>query len=174
MQVGIPEDEIPKFQEANHWLEFFPPLGREDLKAFGISADWRRSMITTSKNPYYDSFIRWQFRTLKELQKIVYGKKYTIYSELDRQPCADHDRSKGEGVGVKEYTGIKLRLLEHPEPIKQWADKKVFLVCATLRPETMYGQTNCYILPEGDYGLYEMKNDEYFICSHSAARNFSF
>jgi len=37
--------------------------------------------------------------TLKEKGKIIYGKKYTIFSELDNQPCADHDRSKGEGVG---------------------------------------------------------------------------
>jgi leucyl-tRNA synthetase len=46
--------------------------------------------------------------TLKKLEKIFYGKKYTIYSELDKQPCADHDRSKGEGVGTQEYVGIKL------------------------------------------------------------------
>jgi leucyl-tRNA synthetase len=38
----------------------------------------------------------------------------------------------------------------------------------------MYGQTNCFILPDGQYGLYEMKNDEYFIISDQAARNFAF
>ena len=38
----------------------------------------------------------------------------------------------------------------------------------------MYGQTNCYVLAEGEYGLYEMKNDEYFICSHRSARNLAF
>ena len=27
----------------------------------------------------------------------------------------------------------------------------VFLLAATLRPETMYGQTNAWALPEGDY-----------------------
>jgi leucyl-tRNA synthetase len=26
---------------------------------------------------------------------------------------------------------------------------KVFLMAATLRPETMYGQTNCWVLPDG-------------------------
>jgi hypothetical protein len=29
---------------------------------------------------------------------------------------------------------------------------KVYLMAATLRPETMYGQTNCWALPEGQYG----------------------
>jgi leucyl-tRNA synthetase len=137
-------------------LKFFPPVGKEDLQSFGVNADWRRSFITTSANPYYDSFIRWQMQVLKDLGKIFYGKKYTIYSELDKQPCADHDRSKGEGVGTQEYVGIKIKLLEYPKSIEAYKGKNVFLVAATLRPETMYGQTNCYVLPEAEYGLYQM------------------
>jgi leucyl-tRNA synthetase len=30
------------------------------------------------------------------------------------------------------------------------------------------------VLPEAEYGLYEMVNDEYFIVSERAARNFAF
>jgi len=52
--------------------------------------------------------------------------------------------------------------------------KDVFLVAATLRPETMYGQTNVFVLPEGEYGVYEMKNNEYFIISARAAKNMSY
>jgi leucyl-tRNA synthetase len=61
-----------------------------------------------------------------------------------------------------------------PEKISSYQGKNVFLVAATLRAETMYGQTNCYVLPEGEYGLYAMKNDEFFIVSERAARNFAF
>jgi leucyl-tRNA synthetase len=53
------DEQIPEFQDPVHWLNFFPPLGRDDLKAFGVHTDWRRSFITTEANPYYDSFIRW-------------------------------------------------------------------------------------------------------------------
>lgn len=35
-----------------------------------------------------------------------------MYSPLDGQPCADHDRATGEGVGPQEYTLIKLRVKE--------------------------------------------------------------
>jgi leucyl-tRNA synthetase len=45
--------------------------------------DWRRSFITTARNPYYDSFISWQFHHLKENGKIKFGKRYAIFSELD-------------------------------------------------------------------------------------------
>lgn len=37
--------------------------------------------------------------------------RYTIYSPKDGQPCMDHDRSSGEGVGPQEYTLILLKVL---------------------------------------------------------------
>ena len=45
----------------------------------GLHVDWRRSFITTDKNPFYDSFVRWQFVRLKERNKIKFGKRYTIF-----------------------------------------------------------------------------------------------
>jgi len=111
---------------------------------------------------------------MKALNKIKYGKRFTIFSELDNQPCADHDRKTGEGLAPQEYVGIKIELLEKPEVFKEWEDKKIYLLAATLRSETMYGQTNCFVLPEGQYGLYEMKNDELFVMSERAARNMAF
>lgn len=57
---------------------------------------------------------------------------------------------------------------------KSLAGRNVFLVAATLRPETMYGQTSCFLLPTGDYVAVEMKNDEIFICSERSAQNMAF
>lgn len=170
MQMNIPEDVIPNFVDSNYWLEYFPPRGMESLKNLGLFTDWRRSFITTQKNPYYNSFIEWQYHHMKEKGKIKFGKRYTVYSEQDGQPCADHDRMKGEGVTPQEYTGIKIKLLDFPESLAQFRENNVYLVAATLRPETMYGQTNCFILPEGEYGLYEMRNNEIFLISERSAR----
>ena len=55
-------------------------------------ADWRRSFITTDVNPYYDAFVRWQFELLKEMNLVRFGKRYSIFSPKDNQPCMDHDR----------------------------------------------------------------------------------
>jgi leucyl-tRNA synthetase len=45
---------------------------------------------------------------------------------------------------------------------------------ATLRPETMYGQTNAWVLPGGEYGVYQMNDDdELFVCSERSAMNMS-
>ena len=135
--------------------------------------DWRRSFVTTDVNPYFDSFVRWQFNTLRKLNLIQFGKRHTIYSPKDGQPCMDHDRKTGEGVAPKEYTLIKLRLLHDRQQVfKDLGDRSVSLVAATLRPETMYGQTNCFVHPEFEYGLFQSKDgSELVLCTHRAARN---
>uniref|UniRef100_A0A8C4E8K3 leucine--tRNA ligase n=1 Tax=Dicentrarchus labrax TaxID=13489 RepID=A0A8C4E8K3_DICLA len=96
--LGLNDKEIAGFASAEHWLEYFPPLAVKDLKQMGVKVDWRRSFITTDVNPFYDSFVRWQFITLKERKKIKFGKRYTIYSPKDGQPCMDHDRQTGEDI----------------------------------------------------------------------------
>lgn len=60
------------------------------------------------------------------------------------------------------------------QAMKQLEGRKVFLVAATLRPETMYGQTSCYLLPLGEYIAVEMKDDEVFICSERSAKNMAY
>lgn len=180
----VPENEIPQFQDPLHWLQYFPPIGVEHLQKFGAGVDWRRAFITTYVNPYYDAFIRWQFTVLREKNKILFGKRNNVYSLVDGQVCADHDRSEGEGVGPQEYVLIKLRVLKPDHDQERHAkmealldkagEKPVFMVPATLRPETMYGQTNCFVLPEGEYGAYHVDaTNEIFIMSDRAARNLS-
>jgi leucyl-tRNA synthetase len=174
-EMGVPVSDIPKFADAHHWLYYFPPFAMEDLKDMGAAIDWRRTFITTDVNPYYDSFVRWQFETLKAQGKVKFGKRYSVYSPMDGQPCADHDRAKGEGVLPQEYTLIKQEVLGPlPEKMKVLEGKKVYLVPATLRPETMYGQTNCFVLPTGTYGAYEINDTDVFICGEQAARNLSY
>mmetsp|Transcript_51695 Transcript_51695/g.76612 ORF Transcript_51695/g.76612 Transcript_51695/m.76612 type:complete len:1090 (-) Transcript_51695:77-3346(-) len=172
----VDPEEIPNFVDPYYWLQHFPPIGVDHLKNFGAGVDWRRSFITTAVNPYYDAFIRWQFNVLRSKEKILFGKRNNVYSILDGQVCADHDRSEGEGVGPQEYVLIKLKVLEIPEDREVLAPlkgKDVFLVPATLRPETMYGQTNCFILPTGEYGAYEMMSGDIFVMSDRAARGLS-
>eukprot|EP01112_Ceratiomyxa_fruticulosa_P016056 TRINITY_DN4815_c0_g6_i1.p1 TRINITY_DN4815_c0_g6~~TRINITY_DN4815_c0_g6_i1.p1 ORF type:complete len:1112 (+),score=284.52 TRINITY_DN4815_c0_g6_i1:32-3367(+) len=173
--LDVPEVDIPKFADANYWLEYFPPYCINDLSFMGAGIDWRRSMITTDKNPYYDSFVRWQFEKLRELGKVKLLTRYTIWSPVDDQPCMDHDRGSGEGVLPQEYTLIKLEVAEpFPHKLASLEGRKVFLVPGTLRPKTMYGQTNCWVLPDGEYGAFETKNGEVFICTQRSAFNMSF
>lgn len=94
---------------------------------------------------------------------------YTIYSPKDGQPCMDHDRATGEGVGPQEYTLIKLKVLEPTVKLATLFNEKkpISLVAATLRPETMYGQTNCFVHPDIEYSAFYVgvNEDEIFIAT---------
>ena len=172
---GIKLEEIHKFSDATYWPKFFPPICKDDLNNFGARIDWRRSFVTTDANPYYDAFVRWQMNRLNELNKIQYGVRYTIYSPKDGQPCMDHDRIEGEGIVPQDYTAIKLK-------VKEWAPKaaekiknnipegsNVYFVPATLRPETVYGQTCCFVGPKIHYGLFKVSDIDYYIVTKRAA-----
>ena len=74
-----------------------------------------------------------------------------------------------------------MEVMKLPEALKSLEGKTVVMLAATLRPETMYGQTNCWVLPhEKDgsdawYGVYQTHvPNEVAIVSEHAARNMAF
>ena len=116
------------------------------------------------------------FGRVQKAGKIAFGKRPTIYSRRDGQACMDHDRSQGERLNPQEYTLIKIEVQPRAfagSVLEPLTGKRVFLTAATLRPETMYGQTNCFVKPNGTYGAYLMNDDEVFICSERSALNMS-
>lgn len=87
----------------------------------------------------------------------------------------DHDRSSGEGVGPQEYTLIKMKVLApYPKKLIALGDKPIYLVAATLRPETMYGQTNCWIRPDMRYIAFTTVSGDVFVCTARSARNMAY
>ncbi|CAF2869864.1 unnamed protein product [Rotaria sp. Silwood2] len=178
--LGIEDDdEIRRFADPQYWISYFPPHVKQDLEMMGLKVDWRRSFVTTDINPFYDSFVRWQFHHLKQGGKIQFGKRYTIYSPKDGQPCMDHDRSSGECIGPQEYTLIKLRIDDNhiPEKLKPHVTSSttgVYFAAVTLRPETMYGQTNCWLHPDIHYVAFETRLHGILICTRRAARNMAY
>ncbi|RZC62616.1 hypothetical protein C5167_024396, partial [Papaver somniferum] len=157
-EYGLSDAEISKFQDPSHWLIYFPHVAKEDLKAFGLGFDWRRSFITTYMNRYYDSFVRWHIGKLKEMGKIV--------KDL---------RASGEGVLPHDYTLIKMKVVApFPAKIGALEGKRVFSAADTLRHETMYGQTNAWVLAEGRYGAYEINETDVFVVTERAALNLAY
>lgn len=52
--------------------------------------------------------------------------------------------------------------------------KNIFLVAATLRPETMFGQTNIWVRPDMKYIAHELKNGDVFVCTRRSALNMAY
>ena len=182
LSLGIQREEIHKFADAKYWLRYFPQLWQQHLTEFGCGIDWRRSFITTDANGYYDSFVRWQMRRLRDLGKIRFGKRYTIYSPKDGQPCLDHDRASGEGVLVQEYVALKCKVVQWSENARKIISSQenitenadVFIIPATLRPETMYGQTNLFVSPDISYGIFQVSETVLYLATDRSARNMAY
>eukprot|EP00897_Mesotaenium_endlicherianum_P004099 jgi/Mesen1/3717/ME000202S02808 len=173
--LGISDEEILKFRDPAHWLVYFPPLAIEDLRRLGLGVDWRRSFITTDYNPYYDSFASWHLSTLHKKGKVVKDRRYTIYSPLDGQVVKDRRYTIYSPLDGQEYTLIKMQVVApFSGKLEALAGKRVYLAAATLRPETMYGQTNAWVLPDGQYGAFQVSEDEVFVVTRRAANNMAY
>lgn len=84
--LGIPTPLIHRFVDTKFWMQYLPPLCQQDLSDLGCRIDWRRSIVTTDANPCYDAFVRWQMNRLKELDRIKFGRRNTVYSPKNGQP----------------------------------------------------------------------------------------
>lgn len=85
-------------------------------------------------------------------------KRLAVYSPKDGQPCADHDRASGEGVGPQDYTLIKLQALELPGKLAALQVPCPFCPpCPCPEPKTMFQRDHATlhqpilgaIVPEG-------------------------
>ncbi|NTV23293.1 MAG: leucine--tRNA ligase [Nanoarchaeota archaeon] len=158
---GFTDAEIKKFADPIHWIEYFPKEAVKDFTEMGYSIDFRRQFITTSMNPHYDKFIRWQFAKLKEKGFVKKGKFPVVWDPIENAPVGDHDRIEGEGETPQEYILVKHKMGD------------MWVVSATLRPDTIMGVTNLYINPESE--LVEAKvNDEVWVVSERVAKELVF
>lgn len=137
--MGIPEDTIPAFADPVFWTDYFPEEGKKDLKRLGMGVDWRRTFKTTSLNPHYDKFVRWQFNTLKAKGLVGLGEHPVIWCTKCNSPVGDHARLEGEGETPQEFTLLKFTFGD------------AYIMAASLRPETVYGQTNMWVDPDLEY-----------------------
>lgn len=147
--VGIQERDFSKFEKSEYWVEFFEPEFVKDFKNMGFSIDWRRTFHTTSLNPHYDKFIRWQFLKLLEKGYVVKEPFPVVWDPIDNCPVGDHDRCEGEGETPQEFLLVKHKL----------EDNK-FIISATLRPDTILGITNLYVNPNVIYQLIQVTINE--------------
>jgi leucyl-tRNA synthetase len=151
--MGFSEKEIPKFSDVEHWINTFVPTAKEDLSRLGASVDWRRTFITTDLNPHYDKFIQWQFRKLKEKGFVDKGKRPVVWCPKDGMVVGDHDRVEGEGETPQDFMWIKFRM----------KNSDLILMAGTTRPDALYGQTNLWIDPNGEYIIVQVGNEKWAV-----------
>jgi leucyl-tRNA synthetase len=149
-QSGIPDSELEKFTDPLHISTYYKILNKKHLTQFGLSIDWRREFVTTTLCPPFSRFIEWQYETLRDLGYVKKGTHPVVWCRNCQSPTGDHDRLSGEGNSPVEFILLKF-------PFEDG-----YLVPATLRPETIFGVTNMWIHPDGDYVEAEVDGEKWF------------
>jgi len=154
---GCPPERLEELKDPAGVVEFFNQVYVNDYwKRFGFLADWRRFTCTT--HPEYSKFIQWQFRKLMQ-ERLLIQKPYFAPACINCGPVAidasETDLQRGGNAETNEYTLLKFRLGD------------IYLMAATLRPETVYGQTNFWINPDVEYDKVR-SGSETWVISHEA------
>ncbi|RLE40035.1 leucine--tRNA ligase [Candidatus Woesearchaeota archaeon] len=158
--MGFTDEEIERFADPLEWVRYFPKEFKKDFTNMGAGIDWRREFITTELNPYYDRFIKWQFRKLREKGFIVKGKHPVVWCPNCNRPIGDHARLEGEGEVPQEFTLLKF-------PVE---GEDYMLIAATLRPETVFGQTNLWVHPRIEYVKARINNETWVLSKEAAIK----
>ena len=152
---------VKSFVKPENVMQYFASTFIKDFKSLGCSIDWRRKFTTNDLE--YNKFIEWQFQKLNELGFIKKGEYPVLYCPNCKNAVGEDDIKSGDQI--KAEVGEWL-LWKFP-----FEDK--FVVCATLRPETIFGVTNLWINPDGAY-VEAKVNGEIWIISKEAAEKLLF
>lgn len=142
---------VKSFVEPQNIVDFFIPKMIDEYKQLGLGVDWRRSFTSGDFN--HQEMVNWQFHKYHDNGFLVKRDYPLLYSIDDESAMGEDDIKDGDSDPVEktEFTLIKFKF-----------DKK-FLVAATLRPETIFGQTNLWVNPNIDYYEASVGNEVWII-----------
>ena len=157
---GCPEKKIKELTDPKAVVDYFNDVYVNDYwKKFGFICDWDR--FTSTVYPDYEKFIQWQFLKLKQKDLLI-QKPYFATACLNCGPVAvdpsETDISKGGNAEKNEYTLLKFKYGND------------YLVAATLRPETIFGQTNLWINPDAEYVRIEVEGENWILSKEAAEK----
>src|SRR3990167_5405782 len=157
---GCPEKKIKELSDPKKVIEYFNKVYLNDFwKKFGFICDWER--FTCTSFPDYEKFIQWQFKKLYQknllVQKPYFATACIVHGPVAVDP-SETDISTGGNAEKNEYTLLKFKIDDF------------YLVVATLRPETIFGQTNLWVNPEVKYLHVEVEGQDWIMSREGAEK----
>jgi len=161
LRNGCLKKKLKDLEKPEEVIKYFNEVYVNDYwKKFGFLCDWERFTSTSFKD--YEKFIQWQFKKLMGNDLLV-QKPYFATVCIKCGPVAvdpsETDISKGGGAEKVEYTFLKFKF--GPDD---------YLIAATLRPETVFGQTNLWVNPEVDYVRVGVEGENWIMSKEGAEK----
>ncbi|MCX8197025.1 MAG: leucine--tRNA ligase [Candidatus Micrarchaeota archaeon] len=134
---GIEKDTIRNLTEPTRLVMHFSNEIESGMKEMGYSIDWRRKFY--SNDAAFNKFIEWQFFKLMKKGYITKGEHPVPWCPVANTAIGAHDTKGDVDPEIEEMLCILFRYRDG------------FIVCATYRPETVYGVTNIWINENATY-----------------------
>jgi leucyl-tRNA synthetase len=146
------EKIVKSFMQPWNIVNFFIPKMVDEYSSLGLSIDWTRRF--TTGDPDYQKFITWQFNKYKDKDYLIKGSYPVLYCPTCGNAVGEDDIQDADTnpVSKLEFTLLKFRM-----------DDGLVLVAATLRPETVFGQTNLWVNPETEYVKIKAGNETWVL-----------
>ena len=155
------EKTVKSFKDPWNIVKFFIPKMMDEYSSLGLGIDWTRRFTTGDKD--YQKFITWQFNKYKDKNYLIKGDYPVLYCPNDKNAVGEDDIQDADTnpVEKQEFTLLKFKLND------------LNLIAATLRPETIYGQTNLWVNPNTTYVKVQVEKETWVI-SKQAYEKLSF
>ncbi len=154
----IPDDAIAKMTDPLFIADYFTKEIEFGMHKAGYSIDWRRKFI--SIDPFFSKFIEWQFGLLNKKGYLEKGKHPIGWCPNESQAVGMHDTKKDVQPEIETETAVKFKV----------EGEEACILCATYRPETIFGVTNLFLNKDIQYVLctIEGQKGKYYISKGAA------
>jgi len=150
------ERTVASFKDPWSIVKFFIPKMKGEYSTLGTSFDWRRSF--TSGDPEHQALVTWQFKKYKEMGYLTKASYPALFCTEEKHAVAEDDIVDADIEPVEKQEMVLLKF--------KFEDG--YLVAATLRPETVFGQTNLWVNPETEYVKAKVDGEKWILSRPAA------
>ena len=152
----IDNETMAKMSDPNFITEYYSTLMKDAMVKAGYSIDWRRTFNTL--DPLFSKMVEWQFGKLHEKGLLVQGAHPVGWCTNENNAVGQHDTKHDVQPEIEQMYCIKF---------KDSASAASFL-CATYRPETIYGVTNIFVNGSSEYVVADIGGESVYLSGDAA------
>ena len=154
-EFDISDEEIAALDSPIKVADLFKRQFKEAFIKVGMGIDWRREFI--SIDPLYSKMVEWQFQHLMDEGYLVKGRHPVGWCDNENNAVGQHDTKGDVQPEIEKMFMVKFQV----------KGEESYIVCATYRPETLYGVTNLFINKNSEYVLAKLNNFKCYVSKES-------
>ena len=156
-EFDISDKDIAALDSPIKVADLFRGQFKEAFIKVGMGIDWRREFI--SIDPLYSKMVEWQFRHLMDEGYLVKGRHPVGWCDNEKNAVGQHDTKGDVQPEIEKMFMVKFQV----------KGEESYIVCATYRPETLYGVTNLFINKDSEYSLVKLDDFKCYVSKESIA-----